>query len=168
MLVTLLSDENKRFKGFSATFRQIPKLKECGGTLSELAGNFSTPYYPAFYPPNINCMWTIKVPSHLKIRIQFEMIRMEEPGIRHGIVSKIIWRLMGRGFVEIIPEFTCGLRGRRYKSSSTRTSPTLTRDLLAITKPTTPITPARVNTPVVPVCVFPSPFAVMDGTTVGT
>ncbi|XP_072106302.1 suppressor of tumorigenicity 14 protein homolog, partial [Mobula birostris] len=81
MLVTLLSDESARYRGFKATFHQLPHMTQCGGTLTAIAGNFSTPYYPAFYPPNINCVWTIKVPSDMKIRMKFEMFRMEEPGV---------------------------------------------------------------------------------------
>ncbi|XP_041038565.1 suppressor of tumorigenicity 14 protein homolog, partial [Carcharodon carcharias] len=100
MLVTLLSDENESFKGFSANFSQREKLKECGGTLTKLAGNISTPYYPTFYPPNIDCTWTIKVPSQLKIRLRFEMIRMEEPGVRHGDCIK--------DYLEVDGERYCG------------------------------------------------------------
>ncbi|XP_062895017.1 suppressor of tumorigenicity 14 protein homolog isoform X2 [Mobula hypostoma] len=83
MLVTLLSDESARYRGFKATFHQLPRMTQCGGTLTAIAGNFSTPYYPAFYPPNINCVWTIKVPSDMKIRMKFEMFRMEEPGVQN-------------------------------------------------------------------------------------
>ncbi|XP_078064763.1 suppressor of tumorigenicity 14 protein homolog, partial [Mustelus asterias] len=98
MLVTLLSDENNRFKGFSANFSQRPKLQECKGTLTQLSGNFSSPYYPTFYPPNIDCTWTIQVPSHLKIRIRFEMIRMEEPGVRSGECIKDYLDIDGRRY----------------------------------------------------------------------
>ncbi|XP_059834620.1 suppressor of tumorigenicity 14 protein homolog [Hypanus sabinus] len=83
MLVTLLSDGSSRYRGFAATFHQLPRMKRCGRTLTAVAGNFSTPYYPSFYPPNIDCVWTIKVPSEMKIRIKFEMFRMEEPGVRN-------------------------------------------------------------------------------------
>uniref|UniRef100_UPI00398EA76F suppressor of tumorigenicity 14 protein homolog n=1 Tax=Pristiophorus japonicus TaxID=55135 RepID=UPI00398EA76F len=100
MLVTLLSDENERYKGFSAVFSQRPKVTECGTTLTAISGNFTTPYYPAFYPPNLDCTWTIKVPAHLKIRLKFEMLRMEETGVKHGACTK--------DYVEVGGERYCG------------------------------------------------------------
>lgn len=98
MLVTLLSDNNARYPGFTATFRQLPHMDHCGSTLTESSGNFTTPYYPAFYPPNIDCRWTITVPSHLKIRLKFEMFRMEEPGVVQGSCTKDYMEIDGQRY----------------------------------------------------------------------
>ncbi|XP_069796078.1 suppressor of tumorigenicity 14 protein homolog isoform X2 [Narcine bancroftii] len=98
MLVTLLTDDKLRYGGFSATFKQLLKMGECGQTLTTLSGKFTTPYYPSFYPPNIDCQWTIQVPIHLKIRIKFDMFRMEEPGARQGNCTKDYMEIEGQRY----------------------------------------------------------------------
>lgn len=35
--------------------------KSCGGVLSDAQGNFNSPHYPSFYPPALDCKWTIEV-----------------------------------------------------------------------------------------------------------
>ncbi|CAB1341007.1 unnamed protein product, partial [Coregonus sp. 'balchen'] len=34
----------------------------CGGSLSSWNGSLFSPYYPAHYPPNLDCSWTIRAP----------------------------------------------------------------------------------------------------------
>lgn len=36
----------------------------CGGSISSWNGSISSPHYPSFYPPNVDCLWTVKV-SHV-------------------------------------------------------------------------------------------------------
>lgn len=36
-------------------------VQTCGGVLSGAEGNFSSPLHPSFYPPAVDCKWTIKV-----------------------------------------------------------------------------------------------------------
>lgn len=43
----------------------LPSLPTgCGGTISSWNGSLSSPYYPSYYPPNIDCIWTLRV-SHV-------------------------------------------------------------------------------------------------------
>lgn len=36
-------------------------VENCGGTLSSSSGVITSPLHPSFYPPAIDCSWTIKV-----------------------------------------------------------------------------------------------------------
>lgn len=36
----------------------------CGGSISSWNGSIFSPHYPSFYPPNVDCVWTVKV-SHV-------------------------------------------------------------------------------------------------------
>lgn len=38
----------------------------CGGSISSWNGSISSPYYPSYYPPNIDCTWTLRV-SHASL-----------------------------------------------------------------------------------------------------
>nr|XP_033819686.1 suppressor of tumorigenicity 14 protein-like isoform X2 [Geotrypetes seraphini] len=90
------------YPGFQVVFSQVPKLTGCDQTLTSDLGNFTSPYYPSFYPPNIDCKWTIQVPSHLRIRVQFYMFRLKEPGMNHDTCNK--------DYVEIASVKYCGER----------------------------------------------------------
>ncbi|KAF0028110.1 hypothetical protein F2P81_019197 [Scophthalmus maximus] len=46
---------------FKAYFQAIPKAG-CGGSLSSWNGSISSPYYPSYYPPSIDCTWTLRAP----------------------------------------------------------------------------------------------------------
>lgn len=39
----------------------------CGGSISSWNGSISSPYYPSYYPPNIDCTWTLEV-SRLSVQ----------------------------------------------------------------------------------------------------
>nr|XP_014345808.1 PREDICTED: suppressor of tumorigenicity 14 protein-like [Latimeria chalumnae] len=80
-LVTFISNDAHNFPGFNAEFSQVKRIPSCEYEVTGLSGNFSSPFYPSFYPPNIKCSWTIKVPSDLHIRIKFSMFRLKEPGV---------------------------------------------------------------------------------------
>lgn len=46
----------------SLTCFHLPaSLPACGGTLRGESGTFTTPYYPAHYPPATDCVWNIEV-----------------------------------------------------------------------------------------------------------
>ena len=38
----------------------------CGGSISSWNGSITSPYYPSYYPPNIDCTWTVRV-SHMTV-----------------------------------------------------------------------------------------------------
>ncbi|XP_071026932.1 suppressor of tumorigenicity 14 protein homolog [Oncorhynchus clarkii lewisi] len=61
MLVTFSFSRQRDGAIFKAYFQAIPKAG-CGGSLSSWNGSLSSPYYPAHYPPNIDCSWTIRAP----------------------------------------------------------------------------------------------------------
>ncbi|XP_026534392.1 suppressor of tumorigenicity 14 protein [Notechis scutatus] len=80
LLVMLSTDARGRFPGFEAEFFQMPKMTSCGGVLKGVSGNFTTPYYPAFYPPNLDCIWNIEVPEDKNVKIRFNEFYLEDPG----------------------------------------------------------------------------------------
>uniref|UniRef100_A0A8C2WJ52 ST14 transmembrane serine protease matriptase n=1 Tax=Cyclopterus lumpus TaxID=8103 RepID=A0A8C2WJ52_CYCLU len=63
MLINFITDSVVQRPGFEAEYKAIPKskVKTCGGVLSENKGVFTSPLYPSFYPPSVDCKWTIKV-----------------------------------------------------------------------------------------------------------
>ncbi|XP_036393922.1 suppressor of tumorigenicity 14 protein homolog [Megalops cyprinoides] len=83
MLINLISDSEIQRPGFKGEYSVIPitTAKSCGGVLTNLTGTLSSPHYPSFYPPALDCKWTIEVPENMKIRVKFSMFRMKEPGV---------------------------------------------------------------------------------------
>lgn len=100
-LMTLVTDMSGSAPGFQVQFSQVPKIS-CGQTLISQTGNFTSPYYPDFYPPNIDCSWIIQVPSNLYVRVQFKMFRLKEPDVLDPVCNK--------DFVEVNNVRYCGER----------------------------------------------------------
>ncbi|XP_067826897.1 suppressor of tumorigenicity 14 protein homolog [Heptranchias perlo] len=98
MLVTLITDEDQNYPGFKAEYRQLPKQRECGKVL-EQSGNFSSPYYPAYYPPRADCTWTLRVPRSKRLKVTFRMFLLQEP---HSGACK--------DYIEINNQRICGHR----------------------------------------------------------
>ena len=47
-------------------------LSECGGILPVAAsGEIVSPSYPSSYPPNLNCIWQIRVPSGYQVSVTY-------------------------------------------------------------------------------------------------
>ncbi|XDV47494.1 hypothetical protein PO909_017108 [Leuciscus waleckii] len=61
MLVTFSFNRQRQGAIFKAYFQAIPKT-ECGGFLTAWNGTVTSPYYPAYYPPNVDCNWKIRAP----------------------------------------------------------------------------------------------------------
>ncbi|XP_048030001.1 suppressor of tumorigenicity 14 protein homolog [Megalobrama amblycephala] len=61
MLVTFSFSRQRQGAIFKAYFQAIPKT-ECGGFLTAWNGTVTSPYYPAYYPPNVDCNWKIRAP----------------------------------------------------------------------------------------------------------
>ncbi|XP_074833085.1 suppressor of tumorigenicity 14 protein [Carettochelys insculpta] len=110
MLVTLTTDAEGRNPGFKAEFFQLPKSKTCGGTLRGESGNFTTPYYPAHYPPNTDCIWDIEVPPTKNVKVRFNLFYVLEPGIPVNSCPK--------DYVEISGTKYCGERSRFVVAST--------------------------------------------------
>ncbi|MBZ3869821.1 Deleted in malignant brain tumors 1 protein [Sciurus carolinensis] len=49
----------------------------CGGFLNSPSGNFSSPFYPGYYPNNAMCVWEIEVRSGYRINLGFSDLRLE-------------------------------------------------------------------------------------------
>ncbi|KAM4651686.1 suppressor of tumorigenicity 14 protein [Discoglossus pictus] len=73
VLVTLVTDDRGKHPGFRAEFSQLPKTSLCGGYFREESGVITTPYYPAHYPPNMECTWDIQVPVDKFVKVRFNM-----------------------------------------------------------------------------------------------
>ncbi|XP_067848318.1 suppressor of tumorigenicity 14 protein homolog [Heptranchias perlo] len=62
MLVTFSSNVPRDSAVFKAYFEAIRK-RGCGGNLISWNGSLSSPYYPRYYPPKVDCTWTIATPA---------------------------------------------------------------------------------------------------------
>nr|XP_060460368.1 suppressor of tumorigenicity 14 protein [Panthera onca] len=102
LLVTLITNTERRHPGFEATFFQLPKLSSCGGYLRGTQGTFSSPYYPGHYPPNMNCTWDIEVPNSQNVKVLFKLFYLLEPNVPPGSCLK--------DYVEVNGEKYCGER----------------------------------------------------------
>ncbi|XP_040339480.1 suppressor of tumorigenicity 14 protein [Herpailurus yagouaroundi] len=102
LLVTLITNTERRHPGFEATFFQLPKLSSCGGYLRGTQGTFSSPYYPGHYPPNMNCTWDIEVPNNQNVKVLFKLFYLLEPNVPPGSCLK--------DYVEVNGEKYCGER----------------------------------------------------------
>ncbi|XP_070545496.1 tolloid-like protein 1 isoform X2 [Ptychodera flava] len=49
----------------------------CGGFLTQLKGNLTSPSYPLEYPKNKNCVWQIVAPPQYRISLQFHVFDLE-------------------------------------------------------------------------------------------
>ncbi|XP_073096287.1 scavenger receptor cysteine-rich domain-containing protein DMBT1 isoform X8 [Manis javanica] len=50
----------------------------CGGLLTNNSGSFSSPWYPEKYPPNTVCAWDIQVDIRARVKLTFEVVKMED------------------------------------------------------------------------------------------
>uniref|UniRef100_A0A4W5P6P1 ST14 transmembrane serine protease matriptase n=1 Tax=Hucho hucho TaxID=62062 RepID=A0A4W5P6P1_9TELE len=102
MLINLVTDSAVQKPGFRAEYSIIPLTtsKSCGGVLSDAQGNFSSPHYPSFYPPALDCKWTIEVPAGKQVRVKFTMFRMKEP--------RVDVRVCHKDYIEVIGTKYCG------------------------------------------------------------
>ncbi|XP_035769249.1 suppressor of tumorigenicity 14 protein-like [Neolamprologus brichardi] len=73
MLLTLVTNEEKNFPGFKASYSQIPVTElNCGGTMTEDKGLFSSPFFPSNYPPSTSCVWNIEVAKEKFVKVDFK------------------------------------------------------------------------------------------------
>lgn len=112
MLVNLVTDDVRR-PGFKAVYTAIPATTagSCGAFLTASTGNFTSPYFPSFYPPLVDCNWNINVPAGKKIKIEFSMFRVKEPGVDISSCHK--------DYVEVLGKKFCGEKRRLVLSSTT-------------------------------------------------
>ncbi|KAM9852302.1 suppressor of tumorigenicity 14 protein homolog isoform 2-T2 [Aulostomus maculatus] len=115
MLINLITDSEVQQPGFTAVYKAIPQseVKTCGGVLSDIKGVITSPLHPSFYPPGVDCKWTIKVPAQNKVRVKFNMFRMKEPGVDVRVCHK--------DYVEIMGVKYCGEMSSLALTSTTNT-----------------------------------------------
>ncbi|KAM9468577.1 suppressor of tumorigenicity 14 protein homolog isoform 2-T2 [Clarias gariepinus] len=107
MLINLVTDTIQK-PGFEAQYSAITRItaETCGALLTDLSGNFTTPHYPSFYPPMVNCAWTITVPKGMKIRVRFSMFRLKEPGTNTQTCKKDYVKINGSKYCGERPGLT--------------------------------------------------------------
>ncbi|XP_004938354.1 suppressor of tumorigenicity 14 protein homolog isoform X3 [Gallus gallus] len=82
MLLTFSLDHRGERSILKAHFQAIPKIM-CGGHYISWNGSLSSPYYPSYYPPNIDCSWIIRAPLpayRLSLKILAIQIQEKSPG----------------------------------------------------------------------------------------
>ncbi|XP_072900570.1 suppressor of tumorigenicity 14 protein-like [Hemitrygon akajei] len=88
MLAVVIS-EPKHINLLEATVEYVEKTA-CGGNITAFNGTLTSPNYPHYYPPNINCVWRIMVPDpSFQFRIQFPALKLEgvQPGCEKDWIS---------------------------------------------------------------------------------
>ncbi|KAG8434724.1 hypothetical protein GDO86_012901 [Hymenochirus boettgeri] len=100
MLVTLVTDYVGKFPGFHAEFKQLPKITLCGGNIKDSNGNITSPYFPAHYPPNRDCIWQIEVPNNKHVKLRFNLFYVADPGAPANQCTK--------DYVEVKAKKYCG------------------------------------------------------------
>ncbi|XP_037352844.1 deleted in malignant brain tumors 1 protein-like [Talpa occidentalis] len=50
----------------------------CGGVISSLSGTFSSPWYPANYPTDVECVWVIHVAEKFHIELKIPSLKLED------------------------------------------------------------------------------------------
>ncbi|CAL8372115.1 unnamed protein product [Gadus morhua 'NCC'] len=51
----------------------------CGGVLSDTEGSFSSPNHPGSYPPDVLCVWVIRVPPPHVVQVHVSSLSVEGP-----------------------------------------------------------------------------------------
>ncbi|XP_078342831.1 scavenger receptor cysteine-rich domain-containing protein DMBT1-like isoform X5 [Oculina patagonica] len=94
VIIRFTTDSNVTRQGFLARYRRtfvtapptlIPTPSSsfttpppaCGGILFGLSGSFASPGYPLAYTNNLNCTWTLLIPSNAILRLRFIVFETE-------------------------------------------------------------------------------------------
>ncbi|XP_062407924.1 membrane frizzled-related protein [Sardina pilchardus] len=72
---------------YSVTHSPMPTLTgkdptsptKCGGVLADLGGTFSSPNHPGSYPPDLLCVWVIRVPPPSLVQLHVSSLDIEGP-----------------------------------------------------------------------------------------
>ncbi|XP_022809813.1 suppressor of tumorigenicity 14 protein homolog, partial [Stylophora pistillata] len=60
-----------------------PPFTGCGGQLNSTSGTFASPGYPFSYFNNLNCLWTLRIPTDSVLSLQFERFNTEQWYVHH-------------------------------------------------------------------------------------
>ncbi|KAM4534255.1 cubilin [Odontesthes bonariensis] len=75
MVVNFISDNSVSRKGFRATY--TASTSSCGGDLVMQNGAFDSPNYPDAYPPNMECVWTIRSSPGNRLQLSFIIFNLQ-------------------------------------------------------------------------------------------
>uniref|UniRef100_H3BHY2 Metalloendopeptidase n=1 Tax=Latimeria chalumnae TaxID=7897 RepID=H3BHY2_LATCH len=73
MLIEFVTDAVGADTGFRATYKSV----KCGGTLTSLSGNFTSPEYPSSYPDSMDCSWVLIAPPNHKVSLTMTFFDLE-------------------------------------------------------------------------------------------
>ncbi|GLG98263.1 Cubilin homolog [Gryllus bimaculatus] len=117
-IVTIVfrTDYSIRFTGFIARYLLTDASNLCSANFVSSTGTILSPGYPSSYPHNIDCTWTISVPSGQQILLNVSDFWLERHSncmwdyleIRNGILasSPLIGRYCGREISTPIPSIS--------------------------------------------------------------
>ncbi|XP_071062991.1 LOW QUALITY PROTEIN: cubilin [Pseudochaenichthys georgianus] len=75
LVVNFISDRSVSKRGFRATYSA--STSSCGGELVMESGAFNSPNYPDAYPPNVECVWTIKSSPGNRLQLSFIIFQLQ-------------------------------------------------------------------------------------------
>ncbi|KAM9333329.1 LOW QUALITY PROTEIN: cubilin [Pholidichthys leucotaenia] len=75
LVVTFISDHSVSKRGFRATYSA--STSSCGGDLLMETGAFNSPNYPDAYPPNAECVWTIRGSPGNRLQLSFIIFHLQ-------------------------------------------------------------------------------------------
>ncbi|XP_037612385.1 cubilin [Sebastes umbrosus] len=75
LVVNFVTDSSVSRKGFRATY--TASTSSCGGDLVMESGAFNSPNYPDAYPPNVECVWTIRSSPGNRLQLSFIVFHLQ-------------------------------------------------------------------------------------------
>ncbi|XP_070842448.1 cubilin [Chaetodon trifascialis] len=75
LVINFISDHSVSRKGFRATYSG--SISSCGGDLVMESGAFNSPNYPDAYPPNVECVWTIRSSPGNRLQLSFAIFHLQ-------------------------------------------------------------------------------------------
>ncbi|XP_072307339.1 cubilin [Eucyclogobius newberryi] len=75
LVVSFLTDRSVSGKGFRATYSA--STSSCGGDMVMETGAFNSPNYPDPYPPNVECVWTLRSSPGNHLQLSFTMFSLQ-------------------------------------------------------------------------------------------
>ncbi|KAM6900418.1 cubilin [Xenentodon cancila] len=76
LVVNFISDHSVSGRGFRATY--TASTSSCGGDMVMQSGEFNSPNYPDAYPPNVECVWTLRSSPGNGLQLSFIMFHLQE------------------------------------------------------------------------------------------
>ncbi|XP_033930409.1 suppressor of tumorigenicity 14 protein-like [Melopsittacus undulatus] len=111
MLLTFSLDRREESSILKAHFQAVPKTM-CGGHYISWNGTLSSPYYPSYYPPNIDCSWIIRAPlPGYKLSLKILIIQIQEKSPGSSKCDKDWLEIDGVRYCKALPESN---RNREY------------------------------------------------------